>query len=571
MYAVSDEYMDAARLGVQKSHIRGSIGRINFTERNVRRGSLSIYNQSSGSSDITLGSVYVGVLECTFFGIDIPQWQGQYVTIEAGLEIDDEGTVEYVPAPSGRYRIDKANRTRYGVVVTAYDDMQKLDKSFGITDLSPAQPFELLQFACGQCGVTLGMRSLSGFPNANRTLKLYPDHDIETYRDLVYWIAQTLGGFATIDRNGRLVIRRYSGSVVDTIGSTHRRNDSEFSNFSTKYTGISVVNIEEEKTKYYGAAVDNGTVINLGSNPFMQTNDQESMAREILEEVGHIQYVPFRTSLKAGMQYDLGDVILNQNGLAGNSTCCIMSYEYEYGKGYTLEGYGADPMLATGKSKSDKNIAALMNKVKSEQFTVHSYVNSDDIEINDSASVTIVDIAYGTAKDTTISFYAEIQLNVECVEDTENGIYDAEAVITYQNMGEPFVVRPTNTYLDGKHVLHLIQKFDVDTGQIGVFSVILTAAGGNFEILAGECKAWLEGTGLVTEEQWDGILRLSDFWTAVNLPEDISISNYADAIRYTDYIPVGGAFVETMSDVILLADIEIGTYTDNVEEVFDNE
>jgi hypothetical protein len=57
---------------------------------------------------------------------------------------------------------------------------------------------------------------------------------------------------------------------------------------------------------------------------------------------------------------------------------------------------------------------------------------------------------------------------------------------------------------------------------------------------------------------------LSDFWTAVNLQEDISISNYADDIRYTDYIPVGGAFAELTPTVLLPEDIGILSYSDDV-------
>lgn len=567
MYEVSNEYMEAVRIGVQKSHIRGMIGSTAFSEGDIRRGTLSIYNQSSASSDVTLGSVYIGTLECTLlYSLNIPQLQGQYITVESGIEIDDKGTTEYVPAPSGRYKIDSAQRTKYGINITAYDDMQLFDKRFSVTDLTPATPFVLLQYVCNQCGVQLGMSNLSGFPNANRTLKLYPDHDIETYRDLLYWIAQTVGAFATMDRQGKLVLRKHSGNAVDTIDSNNRYNSSSFGHFHTKYTGLSVVDLEQEKTKYYGAAVDDGTVINLGSNPFLQTADQEAMVREILAEVQNIQYVPFETQIKAGLHYDLGDVLQNINGIAGNnSLCCVMSYEYNHGRSYTLEGYGADPMLATGRSKSDKNIAGLLNKVKSEEFIIHSYVNADEIEIEDQSTATIVDIAYGTNKSTTISFYAEIQLEVETIEDETLGFQDAVAKVTYIDRGESFTCQPTFTYLDGDYVLHLIQKFDVDAGMIGIFSVMLTADGGNFTIPAGCGKAWLEGTGLVTEEEWDGILRMSDFWTSPALLEDIGVQSYGDGIQSGMYIPIGGSFDETMEDTLLGNDIDVYNYVESME------
>ena len=138
------------------------------------------------------------------------------------------------------------------------------------------------------------------------------------------------------------------------------------------------------------------------------------------------------------------------------------------------------------------------------------------------------------------------------------------ASVTYNNNGENLPCEPSETYLDGSHILHLIQKIQVEANTIGQLTVSLTATGGNFIIPAGACKAWLEGTGLVAEEQWDGILRMSDFWTAVSIPEDIATSNYTDIVTYANYIPVGGSFAELTPTVLLPEDIGISSYSDDV-------
>ena len=50
---------------------------------------------------------------------------------------------------------------------------------------------------------------IEALPNGSELLSIYPENDIETYRDVLYFTAQVLGGFFCINREGRLEFRQY--------------------------------------------------------------------------------------------------------------------------------------------------------------------------------------------------------------------------------------------------------------------------------------------------------------------------------------------------------------------------
>lgn len=568
MYDVSNSFLLKSKSPSQRWSVRGRINDVNFTSRNIITSTLKLSNRCSDNSDITLGAVYVGEMSCIFrsnTSINRNSWHNSKIELEFGLKVGDDFV--WIPAPSGEYIVSEANHTENGVSIIAYDNMSKFDKKLSINSITPSTPLQLLQFACNRCGVELGIDNLSGFPNENIILTLYPENDIETYRDLIYWICQVICAFATIDRQGRLVVKRFVSSVVDTVDYNNRYLDSSFSDYITSYTGVSVVQIEKNKTKYYGAEEDTGLTINLGSNPLLQYDDSvlDIIMGYILNEIQLIRYVPFKQRWLGSIYYDLGDVIENINGNAGEScVCCITSYNYLYSQYNMISGVGANPALSTVRNKVDKNIQGLLDKLESEKYMVYHFMNTYDIEVLNGNTDNIISIVYGTLKNTTISFYAEIQLDVECEEDIVNGIYDTVITVKYRNNGEDLAFSPIETYLDGKHILHLIQKVQVEGNTSGNFVVSINVNGGNISIPIGDCKAWLEGTGLVAEEQWDGTLTLSDIWNATLLPDDISVVNYSDVLQQSLYVPVGVSFAETISDILLPQDIAVSSYSESI-------
>lgn len=562
MYSVSADFITASKAPVQKWSVRGTIAGVSFTGENILSGSLVLSNQCSEGSDIKLGAVYIGSLSCTFVNMAIARtaWQAAALSLEIGLEVN--GSTEWVPF--GVYKVSEAEHTAAGVNITAYDNMTKFDRAYTITDLSADTPANLFAFICMRCGVTLATNDFSAFCNGTQTLALQPDNDIETYRDLLYWLCQTLCAFATMDRQGRLVIRRFVSSPSDSIDYDERFSDSAFSDYATHYTGVYVIDSAKNQANYYGAGVDDGSALNLGENPFLQVNT--TLIANILTEIGQIDYVPFTAKIMGGAQYDLGDVITQTNGIAGTSSkSIVMAYDYRFGASYCMQGFGANPQLATGKSKTDKQLEGIRSKIQADTMQYYEFTNASDININET-SARVMRMHYITSKATTLTFQAEIRLTATCKEvETSNDVTvdDVTVEATYIIAGETITITPTETYLDGKHILHLLYEFATVGAIADYMEVYLNVQGGEIDILTGDFSGYLSGLGLASQEGWDGNLDVSDAFSVVSMPS-VSVGAYTDTVGANTQTPTGDSIADTFS-VITMPSVTIAGYTDQID------
>ena len=390
MYPVSEDYISAMRCPVQRHRLTGTVGEVAFADEDILSGSFSITGQCSENGNVQIGQVYIGELKMTFLSKDkLSRYslKGAEITPHFGLRLSS-GSYEYIPL--GVFTVQEASWGVSGVAITAYDHLAKLDRSFSGSKLH-GTPFTLLTLACTNCGIELGMLrdEFEDFPNGTAVLQIYEDNDCETWRDIVSWIAQTLGANVFADREGKIVLRKYGREVVDTVDDYHRLSGATFGDYETCYTGLSCVNIEEQTTSYYGEEEDTGLTYNLGMNPFLQyavSGTVDEMRRSILTSLGEILYVPFRVDVIGNPAYDLMDVIRFTDGIAdGEKISCITKYQFRYGDRFSFQGDGQNPALASQNSKSDKKIAGLMSQIESITSSINHLIydyNTGPLEVS---------------------------------------------------------------------------------------------------------------------------------------------------------------------------------------------
>ena len=302
MYSVSNDFKTAIKKPIIVYSINGTIGEDSFTEADVH-DAFTITNQCSSNDEIQIGSVYIGELNITLLlELDAYETVGKEITLQVGVKLADD-SFEYVPM--GVFTVAEAEKTKQGLKIKAYDNMSKLDVAF--SDQAQGTAYQIVSFACTECGLTLANADFDSFPNHSQTLMEYPDSDIETYRDLLFWLAQTLGCFVTANRDGEIEFRAFGMSVVDSLYTEHRFTGGKFADYISYYTGLSVVNIEEQTTSYYALPDDDGLTYNLGSNPFLQYNNYDQARQDLLSAISSFEYVPFSISIVANPMYDLGD------------------------------------------------------------------------------------------------------------------------------------------------------------------------------------------------------------------------------------------------------------------------
>lgn len=266
MYPVSDAFKNAIKEPVIQYGIIGQIGNTSFTEDNIIAGSMTVSNQCTDTNDIVLGSAYVGQLIATFTGMQLNryEWLDKVVSFAIRVQLPNN---QHEDVPMGYYTIKEVYHTAEGVQIKAYDNMHKFDKLFDATHFDfNGKPYAFLNTICSDCGVTLGMSQseVEDLPNGEHTMymcgarKETTDYasDVETYRDALFYLAQACACFATIDRQGRLVLRRYRQGKVDTITELHRLAGAEFSDYVTSYNGLYVTSLWDGRTTYYGYDIE---------------------------------------------------------------------------------------------------------------------------------------------------------------------------------------------------------------------------------------------------------------------------------------------------------------------------
>lgn len=98
--------------------------------------------------------------------------------------------------------------------------MLRFDKSFnGFETVGTA--YDFIALCCKRCKVEFANKraEIDAMPNGGVTLSVYTENDIETCRDVLFYVAQVLGGFFIINREGKLELRKVREGSCDEGGA----------------------------------------------------------------------------------------------------------------------------------------------------------------------------------------------------------------------------------------------------------------------------------------------------------------------------------------------------------------
>ena len=321
--------------------------------------------------------------------------------------------------PMGVFEVSEANRLAKCLELKAYDFMLRFDKSFnGFETVGTA--YDFIALCCKRCKVEFANKraEIDAMPNGGVTLSVYTENDIETCRDVLFYVAQVLGGFFIINREGKLELRKYGKDPVMKVEQRHRFSSS-FSDFITRYTAVSSTNKQTQIAEYYAQDPDNGLTMNLGVNPLLQfglEETREMLCRNILADLSVIRYVPFDSDTIGNPALDPGDVLTFAGGQADEEQItCITSIRQKIGGKQSLKCVGKNPRLAQAKSRNDKNISGLLNQIednaKTGKIGIHTFTNASAHEIGQT-KVKLVSIQFASSEENHMQFFAQVVVDV---------------------------------------------------------------------------------------------------------------------------------------------------------------
>ena len=611
MYPVSEAFLQAVQGNTRRYYWTGKITtaagvEYPFDPEDIVKGSGYVTAQCCGSSEIELGAVYAAEMGISLF-LDIDRYTLENAKVELSYHLR-LASGAYEAVPMGIFEISEANRTAYVLELKAYDYMLRFDRDFnGFETIGTAYGMMAL---CGTaCGVELAQTQaeIEALPNGSELLSIYPENDIETYRDVLYFTAQVLGGFFCINRAGKLEFRQYGDTPVMAVLQKHRFSSS-FSDFVTRYTAVSSTNLRTQMAEYYALETDDGLTMNLGVNPLLQFGLEETRAElceNILSALSAIHYVPFDSDTIGNPALDLGDVLTFSGGQAdAGQITCVTSFTVKIGGRQILKCVGKNPRLSQAKSKNDKNISGLLNQIEAGKIGIHTFTNASGYTIGET-NVRIISIEFASKEENHAQFFGQVVVDVAADPaarsanangtivipfPSENGgeiagadadgtgndtealdaaaadttdisvdvslpvswTEDGKAVcyVTFElNDAEILLYHPVETWHSGKHILSLYYPIENVVPNItNTFHVYLRMEDGSGTVGIGDCIASISGQAMAAAAAWDGKITIEESAALFQVGGGLQVKNYADTMAVETMELVLRSYADTLSE-----------------------
>ena len=288
-----------------------------ITDDDLVASSVKIIKKSVSGASFDIGECYVDSATFTI-NKNINNYKsltGAKVTIRIKVNNTDLNLSENVLLGTFRILQDGIKRTNTLLQVTADSYISKFDKSRKRATFT-GDLYDLVNDSCNKCKVTFGMtesafRALS--PNVAKTYEIKKDSSLKTHRDVIMYVSQLIGGFATTTPSGALIFKNYtSNNDVCNV------NDNVIVNYSI---GDEVYNLSglgmsvKEKDVYLyreGEDDDSPYFLNLDTNPIMEncTDDEiTAIVSNIWTKLIELNLNNFSFEFNGNPLIEVGDII----------------------------------------------------------------------------------------------------------------------------------------------------------------------------------------------------------------------------------------------------------------------
>lgn len=544
MYNVSNDYKIAIEKLSRETKISGKMvlkdgTEISINDKDIMLGTLNIDNACVNGQDFELGSVYLGQLKMSLnTEIDRYKIYGAVITLSYFLKLQN-GNYEEVPL--GIYTIEDAVRSGKYISITAYDNMNKFDKDFVTTTNGSA--YDLLSFCCDMCGMEMSQTqtdidNLSAkYEDGTAVIfRISDNNEFSTFRDLISDVAMTLGGFATIDRTGKLVIKRFSKNEIE-LNEKHRKN-TNISDYKVIYSGVQIT--VDDKT--YKSGTDENKILYLNSSLWDTGTDdvKQSIADNILNAIKGIDYTPTVIDFDGDPSFDLGDRINYTGGTIDTDIhSYIMTSNWTYRNSQKVTAVGSNPILSSAKTKTDKQIEKTDSTVKQNELKISTFQSSTVFNIDENNQL-IVQMGINATTGAMI-FQGQCIINV-----SKPGTFE----ITYELNGDTILFRPRQIApYSGYYLINLyypITTLSADfTNNWNVY--LKSIDGGEGIIDTASIVANLIGSNLgAGKSPFTGIIDLTDKFTMIRI-SGIEKLKFSDNINVETLTPKGASLNENFN------------------------
>lgn len=512
MYPVSERYKTAIRARARTDRVAGTLTLTDGTVlalgvQDFMSGSLTLDNQCVTGEELAFGCVYLGQAAFSLrTSLSRYAFYGAKLVLRYELQLPG-GSWEAVPL--GVYTVAEAERRALYVSIKAYDNILPLQSRWDGTAIQGNACEMLAQIADG-CGLELGQTAeeiAALNPNAALACQLSAADGLTTWRDCVAAIAQLLGGFGTVDRAGRLVIRQFAKTSCVSLGAD-ARSEAGVSDFRCHYAALTVAT--QSGSYAAGGGQDTGLTMAIADMPLAEKglpDTRQGITDNLFAELRQLDYTPATVTMPGDPALEPGDRVALPQADGTAPEMLVTHFVWHYHGRQTLKSVGRNPYLTNNSDgTTEKLLRKVQNSAESKRLVYYSFTNTAALTVR-IAETPAVSIAFAAVEDTSAMFLAQLLLAAEPEGDAPLTL----EVRYYVNEVRVGNFTPQQRLLAGAHTLALFYPFaSVEANAAKRLSVRLVCTGGTVKIAPYSIKATVTGQGMASELPWDGTLQFEE-------------------------------------------------------------
>ena len=357
-YSISDEELSGGTVKINKKSVSGSS--FDIGECYINDATITIIDKSNKYSD-NFNNAEMSI----FFGV-----------VNESLGLNEEIQLGKFIIPT-----DTTIRKIASIQLTGDSVLYKLDLSTnGVT--TSGTPYALVSWCCDMCGVELALteaefNALS--ENTKYTFYISESSSISTYRDVIMYVSQIIGGFATDTNDGKLTFKTYNTSNKvfninnDTIASS-KLGDSSYT-----LDGLSVN--YNDKVIYINGNVDSDYILELESNPLFDNLTEDLVViicTNIWNQLNGVSFRSFDFQYNGNPAIECGDIL--HNDVRGFSSF-ITSLSWVYHGKSSVVGAVLDKRTKTQSQSVKKAATTGGGGSSSNELSIVKYINTEEYKL----------------------------------------------------------------------------------------------------------------------------------------------------------------------------------------------
>lgn len=335
--------------------------------------------------------------------------------------------------------------------------------------------------------------------------------------DLIKSVCQINCVFGKIARDGTFVYLNAptNNTPVSQALTKYKANDTTYSEYKVK--PVNKLIIRTGTSECYAGDGTNKYIIS--ENFFTKTlpiDTLQTIANRLYSLVSGFSFQPISANIN-GLPYIecLDKISLPVYPIDGSSSIPTIKEFVVLER--TMKGLQAirDKVVAEGNEYQHEflssvtvdieELKAQINGLVQKEYTSYEVRNVSVIPIGEDENVRILFTRIASNTQTKAQIHIEVNLESEAVEDYTQGI------VTYLIDSTDTEFYPTETWIDGNHVLHLMYILPLQANDSQQFEVYMRAVGGTITIPRGGLWMYASGAGLVGDGRWDGNITLLDY------------------------------------------------------------